>query len=113
MPYKDLEKRRQYHRDYYKNADRKAVIVSKNRERRAILREKVRQIKLSLGCKRCGFNECSEALDFHHRNPEEKLFNIGTGCLASISWQRIQNEIDKCDVLCANCHRQERCKCCA
>ena len=42
-------------------------------------------------------------LDFHHRNPEEKKFTIGAAS-ACRSWGAIILEIEKCDVLCRNCH---------
>ena len=58
-------------------------------------------------CQKCGYNECPAALDFHHRNPEEKDFAIckKSGC-RKIN-DRIKKELDKCDLLCANCHRKE------
>ena len=53
-------------------------------------------------CMNCGYNKCINALTFHHRNPDEKDFNIaGSHCY---SWQRIKQEIEKCDLLCSNCH---------
>lgn len=58
-------------------------------------------------CQKCGYNKCQAALDFHHRNPEEKDFAICKryGC-RKIS-DRMKKELDKCDLLCANCHREE------
>ncbi len=58
-------------------------------------------------CQKCGYNECQAALDFHHRNPEEKDFAICRryGC-RKLS-ESIKKELDKCDLLCANCHREE------
>lgn len=43
-------------------------------------------------------------LDFHHVNPEEKAFSIGNNKYASM--ERIQAELDKCVVVCANDHRR-------
>jgi uncharacterized protein YerC len=62
-------------------------------------------------CVKCGYNECPAALTFHHRNPEEKEFWIG-GLSERINSvyeldERIKNELDKCDLLCANCHSFE------
>ena len=61
-------------------------------------------------CIRCGYTGIFGSLDFHHRNPQEKDFNIG-GSTKSISLERFVDEItpelDKCDLLCPNCHRQE------
>lgn len=54
-------------------------------------------------CKMCGYNKCVSALDFHHRNPNEKEFSIGREIH---SWELVVKELDKCDLLCANCHRE-------
>jgi predicted transcriptional regulator len=59
-------------------------------------------------CIKCGYNKCPASLTFHHRNPEEKEFWIGglNERMSSIFdlKESIKSEIDKCDVLCANCH---------
>lgn len=75
-------------------------------------RQHYRQLKLKnmaidyLGgkCKICGYNKCIASLEFHHRNPEEKLFTISTNL--NKSWDNIVEELDKCDLLCSNCHRE-------
>ena len=53
-------------------------------------------------CLDCGYATCLWVLEFHHRDPSTKEFGIGgfNGSLA-----RLLNEVDKCDLLCANCHR--------
>ena len=53
-------------------------------------------------CERCGYDRCLNALEFHHRNPYEKDpdWNRGWGI------DRLSKELDKCDILCANCHRE-------
>jgi hypothetical protein len=56
-------------------------------------------------CTNCGFEGCPAVFDFHHRDPSEK--EQGVGKLFSRSWSRIKEEIDKCNLLCANCHREE------
>jgi hypothetical protein len=52
-------------------------------------------------CIICGYNKCSTSMVFHHRNPEEKEFNIGHKLA---KWEVIRAELDKCDLLCLNCH---------
>lgn len=55
-------------------------------------------------CLECGYNRCYNSLDFHHRDPETKKFNLsGAHCR---KWIEIQEELDKCDIVCANCHRE-------
>ena len=56
-------------------------------------------------CVSCGYNKSVLAMDFHHRDPTKKDFAISvTG--ATRSWERVKIELDKCDLLCANCHRE-------
>jgi predicted HNH restriction endonuclease len=53
-------------------------------------------------CQKCGYDACPAALDFHHLAGREKDFNISS----KQSWESIQTELDKCALLCANCHRE-------
>lgn len=55
-------------------------------------------------CSCCGYDKCAEALDFHHLNPQEKEFLISDRDLNN--WKTIKKELDKCIVVCANCHRE-------
>jgi hypothetical protein len=53
-------------------------------------------------CAKCGYNSCLDALDFHHRDSSEKEFAIG-------KYRKLEDaliELKKCDLLCANCHRE-------
>lgn len=59
------------------------------------------------GCKRCGFRKHPRALQFHHTNPDEKTMGVSRMIQNSFSWDRILEEIDKCEILCANCHAVE------
>jgi hypothetical protein len=74
------------------------------RENGRINRAKLNQIKLDKGCAVCGYNEHPAALDFNHINPLEKSFNISEK-VTNLSWKRLADEVEKCEVLCANCHR--------
>lgn len=68
---------------------------------------KKRAIELRGGkCEKCGYDKCIEALQFHHRNPEEKSFGLSQSGNTR-SWQEYLNEAMKCDLLCANCHAEE------
>lgn len=74
------------------------------KKRRKILVEKA--IKLKGGkCQKCGYLKYSGALDFHHLKKEEKSFNI-RGYGRTMSWIKIEKELEKCILLCANCHRE-------
>lgn len=59
-------------------------------------------------CQSCGYNKNQAALEFHHRNPEEKLFDISKkfAIRSEAKWLEIVKEAEKCHLLCANCHRE-------
>ena len=56
-------------------------------------------------CQVCGYSKYQGALDLHHLNPKEKSFSIGDKGYTR-SWERVQAELDKCVLVCANCHRE-------
>jgi hypothetical protein len=113
---------KEYSRGYYqKNRElilAKSKIYGKenrkeNRERLKTIRKKraawFAKLKCGLRCKDCGESHPA-CLDFHHRNPKEKLGNISFIVTSAWSEQRILKEIAKCDILCVNCHRKLHCK---
>lgn len=57
----------------------------------------------------CGYNRCVESLEFHHRDPKQKDFAISIKAYKEFS-QKVKDELDKCDVLCRNCHTEEHYK---
>lgn len=64
-------------------------------------------------CSKCGYDKCIEALEFHHRNPDEKegvLSQYSRRTFSPAVKLLIDKEIKKCDILCANCHREEHSK---
>lgn len=66
---------------------------------------KIRAIKYLGGkCSKCGYSRCYAALEFHHRDPDEK--ELEWNKLRKRAWSSIKEELDKCDLLCANCHRE-------
>lgn len=66
---------------------------------------KKRAVELLGGkCSVCGYNKSIKALQFHHIDPSQKSFVIsGQHCR---SWKKIEEEIKKCILLCANCHAE-------
>lgn len=71
---------------------------------RAKAQQFIDNYKLEKGCKVCGYKTHPEALDLDHRNPEEKKFVVSRK-VGNLSLEKLKEEIEKCDVLCANCHR--------
>ncbi len=55
-------------------------------------------------CAKCGYQACPTALTFHHRDPSQKSFPIGSG--STVSWERLREALEKCDLLCHNCHAE-------
>ncbi len=53
-------------------------------------------------CINCGYDKCNQAMTFHHRNPSEKLFGISDTNQKELI--KVVDELNKCDLLCANCH---------
>lgn len=56
-------------------------------------------------CSLCGYNKNTAALEFHHLDPKKKDFSLSS---MDFSWsiERLRSEIDKCILVCANCHRE-------
>jgi hypothetical protein len=59
-------------------------------------------------CINCGYNKNPTALEFHHTDSNKKEFNPSG--MHNISWEEATNELDKCILLCSNCHREEHFK---
>ncbi len=53
----------------------------------------------------CGYKRCSAALDFHHIDSKAKEFGLSANGLTR-SWEKMKAELDKCVLICANCHRE-------
>lgn len=73
-------------------------------KRRRLLKAKAVEYKGGV-CSKCGYDKCLSALDFHHIDPKEKDFSISSDGHTR-SWEQIKNELDKCILVCANCHRE-------
>lgn len=56
-------------------------------------------------CQCCGYDKCSAALEFHHLDPTKKDFNISDRDI-KLNWNEIKNELDKCIIVCSNCHKE-------
>ena len=56
-------------------------------------------------CQKCGYDKCSGALEFHHKNRNEKDKAIHE-LLDKPNWEKLEKELKKCVLVCANCHRE-------
>lgn len=88
--------------DQRKYADRREYLIKAVQARRKKLKEIA--IKYKGGkCVNCGYDKCLEALDFHHLSGKD--FGISSKGYTR-SWESVKAEVDKCILLCANCHRE-------
>ena len=84
-----------------KNGDKSSTIIA--------LRQAMKKqaVKLKGGkCERCGYDKSLYALSFHHKNQEEKSFGLSANGNVK-SWNEYLKEVEKCELLCANCHAEE------
>ena len=88
----------------YKYKDHKKYFINSVAQRR----RKIRLMAIAHAggkCIRCDYNKYPEVLEFHHKDSSQKKFGIGQNGLTR-SWERVKAEIEKCNLLCANCHRE-------
>ncbi len=108
MGYKDPAirkvKQKEFNRQHYLN--NKDLYKQRAIDRKQEIRNWFNRYKEGLKCEYCGENHPA-CIDFHHNNPEEKKIPIAkmvSGCFAP---DKILAEIEKCTILCANCHRKK------
>ncbi len=85
-------------------ADRREYLIMAVARRRKKLREQTVEYKGGK-CMFCGYDRYLGALDFHHLNSEDKEFGISKDGITR-SWKRVKKELDKCILVCSNCHRE-------
>lgn len=102
MPFKSIEKRRKYRREWYsknKKSEKEHV-----RKRKLKLRNWFKEYKQGLNCSKCGENHVA-TIEFHH-NSAGKEMEISKMVSEGYSVKRITQELKKCIVLCSNCHKK-------
>jgi len=95
-----LDCKREYNRLHYEN--NKQYYIDKAGKAKQKLREWLIELKQKTGCGRCPESH-SACLQFHHKDPAQKEFEI-CDALLTRGKDKILAEIEKCEVLCANCH---------
>lgn len=135
MPFKTKAEQDAYNKQYYQ--EQRENILRRLKERRATNPEEVRKKKRDyyhsnreeirdrakekyaatkrkavayLGgiCQQCGLeDECINVYEFHHKNPAEKDFEISTKTRRLTLSAAVKKELDKCELLCSNCHRKK------
>jgi len=92
-----------YQKKHYE--DNKNDYIQKKNNRKKLLKEFVNSIKGEAKCSHCPEDDIA-CLDFHHIDDKDKDFNIGLAVNRGVSIETLQKEIDKCEILCSNCHRK-------
>lgn len=85
----------------------KSVRIKSNARQQCSRNRLRKKLKLELGgaCSKCGYSVCLAALDFHHADPSTKLFSLSAAFRIK-SFSSLREEVKKCILLCANCHRE-------
>lgn len=108
MPTKDKAKQRQYWRDHYHR--NKKRYAKERSARQWALKVSIQAFK-DVPCKDCFRRFPAVCMDFDHREPKKKKFSLAQAAgyfkshRGEVAMRRILAEIQKCDVVCANCHR--------
>ena len=103
MPYKDPEKQRQAQLDYSRR--RADFYRNRSKKRRVEMRAWFDKIKEGLECETCGETHPA-TFDFHHPDPTQKDFSVSEAISRFGKKEKILVEMEKCMVLCSNCHRK-------
>lgn len=80
--------------------------ISENAKRRETVDSIIAEYFPVLECSICGYNKCKQALDFHHVDENSKDYNISQFRSSGISRIKLREELQKCILVCANCHRE-------
>ena len=105
MSYRSIKKRRETRRTWYANS-KNARVKSSSRQRkmRSDKRAFLHECK-NVPCMDCDIKYPPYVMDFDHRNPKDKIFNLASAIDNNVSWINLKIEISKCDIVCSNCHR--------
>lgn len=105
MSYKDKNTLKLYHKiwDKQRYEQHKEEILARNSQWSREIADWFREYKKTLCCIACGICHPA-ALQFRHRHRTDKSFSVSDVVRRGYSIKRIMSEIEKCDVLCVNCH---------
>jgi hypothetical protein len=103
---KNKEKIKSYTKTHYHKEGVKEQKLEQHKK--WLLENKIKAIEYKGGkCNMCGYNKCTSALEFHHLDPSIKEYNKDSrGLNRRRSFENSKIELDKCILVCANCHRE-------
>lgn len=102
-------------KEYHKIKSAEHYVANKERykecarKRKTVVRDWLKEYKKTLNCNRCPEND-PVCLVFHHKDPVKKEINISAAISNRWTIKRVLKEINKCEVLCSNCHLKHHCK---
>jgi hypothetical protein len=79
---------------------------NEKRKHNSDIKQTVIAKKCGMKCKVCGYNKCKDALELHHIDPNTKEHNVSSLTRNFSSIEKLEKELDKCIMLCSNCHRE-------
>lgn len=91
---------KKYRKNHYEQ--NKTKVRASINDRKQKNKDNIWKYKCNSQCKDCGFSD-PRCLEFDHLRDKE--FNVSQMAQRGLSWDRILKEINKCEVVCANCHR--------
>lgn len=104
------EERRAYWKQWYERNKHRSDYIAKDRATKKRIRIERREwflnLKKTFKCENCSLND-HRVLDFHHLDPLTKFKEVSVLGSSGFAKETILAEIEKCRVLCANCHRIE------
>ncbi len=94
-------------RSQIKYCDTCSVNLTKQSHKQIYDKRKQKLIEIKGNCcEHCGYKKCYAALHFHHKNKKDKKFSLSGSGLTGHSWPAVLKELEKCQLLCANCHAE-------
>lgn len=90
--------------DKRRYSDRRQYLIKAVHARRKKVRLQAVEYKGGK-CEVCGYNRCIDAFEFHHNDLSDKKFGISAKGYTR-GWSEVVKELDKCKLICANCHRE-------
>jgi hypothetical protein len=105
--YKDPEAQKQYHAEWHQaNKERRMPLIqARKKKHKEAMRAWIQEMKSSTPCTDCGKLFPHYVMDFDHVT-DDKDKALSVGVQQGWSQARLQKEIDKCELVCSNCHRE-------
>jgi len=105
-PHDPVERRKKKGAKWGEYSEEQKKRVTLSLYKRALTRKHEFIGRLGGKCKSCGYDKSWRALSFHHKTSDDKKFDLTLNMLWSQKWEKIEEEVAKCELLCLNCHAE-------